>query len=281
MPFWMREATLQIGSKVYQMDDLYFEFEVPFEDSDTLQSATFKAYNLAESTRKGIKRGSVIILNAGYEGDIGAIFVGKVSACSHKHDKTNWITSITATAAMDEWLSSKVTKTYAKGSTGQEIVSDLLNIFGLEVGEFTLAVNKVYDRGLVCNGKVKDLLKQVVVNDCKSRFLIRTGSVIINDPSKGISNGLVLTPESGLLMSGDEVEETVIAVGSDSQKSTEAKDEEGNYVTRECLLNYHIGPADAVTVKSQSLNGKFVVVSGKHIGSPKGDWKTTIQMKPA
>ena len=273
MPFWMREATLQIGSKVYQMDDLYFEFEVPFEDSDTLQSATFKAYNLAESTRKGIKRGSVIILNAGYEGDIGAIFVGKVSACSHKHDKTNWITSITATAAMDEWLSSKVTKTYAKGSTGQEIVSDLLNIFGLEVGEFTLAVNKVYDRGLVCNGKVKDLLKQVVVNDC--------GSVIINDPSKGISNGLVLTPESGLLMSGDEVEETVIAVGSDSQKSTEAKDEEGNYVTRECLLNYHIGPADAVTVKSQSLNGKFVVVSGKHVGSPKGDWKTTIQMKPA
>ena len=120
-----------------------------------------------------------------------------------------------------------------------------------------------------------------MVNDCKSRSLIRTGSVIINDPSKGISNGLVLTPESGLLMSGDEVEETVIAVGSDSQKSTEAKDEEGNYVTRECLLNYHIGPADAVTVKSQSLNGKFVVVSGKHVGSPKGDWKTTIQMKPA
>ena len=37
MPFWMREATLQIGSKVYQMDDLYFEFEVPFEDSHTLQ----------------------------------------------------------------------------------------------------------------------------------------------------------------------------------------------------------------------------------------------------
>ena len=174
-----------------------------------------------------------------------------------------------------------MTKTYAKGSTGKEIVSDLLNIFGLEVGEFTLAVNKVYDRGLVCNGKVKDLLKQVVVNDCKSRFLIRTGSIIINDPSKGISNGLMLTPESGLLMSGDEVEETVIAVGADSQKGADAKDEEGNFITRECLLNYHIGPADAVSVKSKSINGKFIVVSGKHSGSPKGAWKTTIQIKPA
>lgn len=71
MPFWMREATLQIGSKVYQMDDLYFEFEVPFEDSDTLQSATFRAYNLAESTRKGIKRGSAIILTPAMRGTLG------------------------------------------------------------------------------------------------------------------------------------------------------------------------------------------------------------------
>ena len=94
MSFWMREASLQIGSKKYSMDNLYFEFEVPFEDSDTIQTAKFKAYNLSESTRKGIKRGDVIILNAGYEGDVGAIFVGQVSACSHKHQNTEWITEI-------------------------------------------------------------------------------------------------------------------------------------------------------------------------------------------
>ena len=52
MSFWMREATLQIGGKVYGMDDLYFEFEVPFEDSDTLQSATFKVYIASGSSRK-------------------------------------------------------------------------------------------------------------------------------------------------------------------------------------------------------------------------------------
>ena len=281
MNFWMRAATLQIGGKRYGMDDLYFEFEVPFEDSDTLQTAKFKAYNLAESTRKSIKRGNVIILNAGYEGDVGAIFVGQVSACSHKHQNTEWITEISATAAMDAWLSSKVSKTYAKGSTAEEIVADLLNIFGLEIGECSLAVNKVYDRGLVCNGKVKDVIKRIVVNDCKSRFLIRTGSVIINDPAKGLSNGVVLTPQSGLLLSGNEVEETVVAVGSDSQKSASAKSEEGNYTTRECLLNYQIGPSELVTIQSQSLNGRFIVAKGKHTGSPKGAWKTTIEMRPS
>lgn len=281
MSFWMREASLQIGGKRYGMDDLYFEFEVPFEDSDTLQTAKFKAYNLAEATRKGIKRGDVIILNAGYEGDVGAIFVGQVSACSHKHQNTEWITEISATAAMDQWLSAKVSKTYAKGSTAKEIVSDLLNIFGLEIGEFTLAVNKVYDRGLVCSGKVKDELKKIVVNDCKSRFLIRTGSVYINDPASGLSNGIVLTPQSGLLFSGNEVEESVVAVGSDSQKSSSTKSEEGNYVTRECLLNYHIGPAEQITIQSKSLNGRFIVAKGKHSGSPKGNWKTTLEMRPA
>ena len=281
MSFWMREASLQIGGKRYGMDDLYFEFEVPFEDSDTIQTDKFKAYNLAEATRKGIKRGDVIILNAGYEGDVGAIFVGHVSACSHKHQNTEWITEISATAAMDQWLSAKVSKTYAMGSTAKEIVSDLLNIFGLEIGEFTLAVNKVYDRGLVCSGKVKDELKKIVVNDCKSRFLIRTGSVYINDPASGLANGIVLTPQSGLLFSGNEVEESVVAVGSDSQKSSSTKSEEGNYVTRECLLNYHIGPAEQITIQSKSLNGRFIVAKGKHSGSPKGNWKTTLEMRPA
>lgn len=281
MGFWMREASLQIGGKRYGMDDLYFEFEVPFEDSDTIQTAKFKAYNLSESTRKGIKRGDVIILNAGYEGDMGAIFVGQVSACGHKHQNTEWITDISATAAMDAWLSAKVSKTYAKGSTAQEIVADLLNIFGLEIGEFTLAVNKVYDRGRVCNGKVKDILKEIVVNDCKSRFLIRSGSVIISDPSKGISNGIVLTPQSGLLLSGNEIEETVVAVGSDSQKSADTKKEEGNFITRECLLNYHIGPAEQITMQSRTLSGRFIVARGKHVGSPRGVWKTTIEMRPA
>lgn len=263
------------------MDDLYFEFEVPFEDSDTLQTAKFSAYNLAESTRKSIKRGDVIILNAGYEGDVGSIFVGQVSSCRHKHQNTEWITEISATAAMDQWLSSKVSKTYAKGSTAKDIVSDLLNLFGIEVGYFELAINKVYDRGLVCNGKVKDQLIKIVVNDCKSRFLIRSGAVYINNPAKGIQNGLVLTPQSGLLISGQESEETVVAVGIDSQKSASAKSEEGNYVSRECLLNYHIGPAELVRVQSRSLSGTFIVASGKHIGSPKGNWKTTIELKPA
>ena len=153
MNFWMRQASIQIGSKRYSMDELYFEFDVPFEDSDTLQTATFKLYNLSESTRKAIRRDDVVILNAGYRDDVGVLFVGRLSSCKHEHASTNWITTITATAAMEAWLSKKVYKTYSAGSTAQDIVSDLLNIFGIEIGELSLKVNKTYDRGLVLQWK--------------------------------------------------------------------------------------------------------------------------------
>ena len=53
---WMRSATLQIGHNRYSMEDLFFEFEAPFEDSDQLPTASIKIYNMAEATRKGIKK---------------------------------------------------------------------------------------------------------------------------------------------------------------------------------------------------------------------------------
>ena len=36
------------------MDDLYFKFTVPFEDSEKLGTATIEAYNLSPATRNSI-----------------------------------------------------------------------------------------------------------------------------------------------------------------------------------------------------------------------------------
>ena len=205
--FWIRDATLQIGANKYTLGGLNFSFDIPFEDSDELCTATVQAYNLSAGTRSGIKKGHVVIINAGYEGDIGAVFVGKVAGLSHKKDTTDWITKITATVALDEWLSAQVNKTYKKSIKAKDLVADLLNIFGLEVGVFDLAINKEYPRGRVCKGKLKDVLREIIVSDCKSRMLIRpTGQIIINNPEDGANKGYLLSPGTGLLRSTDEVE---------------------------------------------------------------------------
>lgn len=204
MDFWLRSATLQIGGNRYSMDDLAFDFEVPFEDSDELTTATVNAYNLSANTRNSIKKGDPVIINAGYEGDLGVIFVGQVSGLSHKHSSTEWTTKITATEALDQWLTAQVNKTYTKSIKAKAMVQDLLNIFGIEVGTFELAIDKEYPRGRVCKGKLKDVLKEIVVSDCKSRFLIRCGKIIINNPTDGVNKGYLLSPETGLLRTDEE-----------------------------------------------------------------------------
>ena len=68
MDFWLRSATLQIWGNRYSMDDLAFDFEVPFEDSDELTTATVNAYNLSANTRNSIKKGDPVIITI--EGNI-------------------------------------------------------------------------------------------------------------------------------------------------------------------------------------------------------------------
>ena len=275
--FWKRAATLQIGSRRYDMSNLYFEFEVPFKDSDTLGTASITVHNLSESTRNEIVKGTPVILNAGYEGDVGVIFTGKVSRVVNEHSDTEWITKITGVEALEEWLSSEVNKTYAEGSTSSSIINDLLTMFGLEIGTMELVEDKTYSRGRVCKGKVKDVLKEIVTLDCKSRFLIRNGTVIISDPATGQDMGYELSASTGLLRADTETSDTETT----TNQTTQSKEEKTPTYTRRCLLNYHLNPADVITIKSQTLNGKYLLVAGSHKGKPDGDWVTEIEVKPA
>jgi CYTH domain-containing protein len=277
--FWIREATLQIGANKYSLDSLNFSFEIPFEDSEELTTATITAMNLSENTRNNIRKGHAVIVNAGYENDIGCILVGRVAGLSHKKDSTDWTTKIIATVATNEWLDAQVYKTYKQGIRAKDMVSDLLNIFGLETGNLELSDNKEYPRGRVCRGKIKDVLLEIVVSDCKSRMLIRpTGQIVINKPGTGVNNGYLLSQETGLLKSTDEYEVIPIETNLNTQVPFDEKEEE--LKTRASLLNYHIGPADIIKVESPSLNGRFMVVRGRHVGSHSGDWKTEMELRP-
>lgn len=279
MTFWKRAATLQIASQRYSLDNLTFEFEVKFEDSPKLCTADVKVYNLSEATRNGIEKGTQIIINAGYQQDIGVIFVGQTATVNHERSGTDWITTIKAVSSLKEWMTTLVNKTYQRGCKAKDVVADLLNIFGVEVGEFDLKENKQYASGLVCRGKIKDLLQRIVVSDCKSRFLIKNNQVIINDPSKGIENGFLLTYSTGLLRTVADKNEQKIPTSLDTKKSQEQKDAESPSKKCECLLNYHFGVADKVVVQSMRINGTYRIVSGVHKGSRAGDWKSILELK--
>lgn len=281
MSFWMRSGTLQVGPFKYSLDELAFEFRVPFEDTEQLMVSEIKIYNLSAATRSSIKKNQPVIINAGYENDIGVIFVGKVSEMSSVHKGLEWITTIKATEAMGEWLYKKVSKTYKAGIDAMSILKDMLNIFGMEVSRIELAVNKKYPRGKVCNGPVRNILKSIVTSDCKSILIIRHSQIIIRDPTKGANLGVLLSPGTGLLMTNnEETDKTNIIAPQDTKKTAEQRSVEAKRFSRDSLLNYRIGPGDVIRIKDKSLNGNFVVKKGEHQGSRRGDWKTTVEVVP-
>ncbi len=280
MSFWIRDATLVLGSNKYTLDGLNFSFEVPFEDSDEPPVATVKVMNLSENTRNGIKKNDPVILNAGYRGDVGCILVGKVAGLKHKQANVDWTTTITVQPCADEVLNKLINKTYTENISAMAIVKDLLNIFGVEVGKCELSINKTYPRGRVCRGNLKQVLTEIVVSECKSRFIIRTtGQVYITKADDGINNGLTLSPTSGLLRSDEEKVAIPIETKSNSQKTGESRDDD-DHVSRSCLLNYGVATAEVVKIQSADLNGRFLVSKGKHTGGRTGDWKTSMELKP-
>ena len=101
MAFWIREATLVIGNKKYTLGDLDFKFSIPFDDSDEPPVATVTVTNLSANTRANIKKNDPVILNAGYEGDVGCILIGKVVGLKHKQSNTDWTSTLTVQPCAD------------------------------------------------------------------------------------------------------------------------------------------------------------------------------------
>lgn len=279
MAFWIRDATLVIGGNRYSLTGLDFSFEIPFENNAEPPVATIRVTNLSAGTRAGIQRNDPVILNAGYEGDLGCILIGKVVGLKHKQSAVDWISTLTVQPCADEVLGSLVNKTYKEGIMASVMIRDLLNIFGVEVVKFELTMDRGYPRGRVCRGKLKQILTEVIVNECKSQFIIwPTGQVYILKEDDGVNMGVMLTPATGLLRADEEKATIPLENDLNSQKTGGAREEDT--FPRSCLLNYRIAAAQIVGVQSADLNGQFVVVKGKHTGSRTGDWKTSMELRP-
>lgn len=276
MGFWLREANLTIGKKKYSASSFNFSFEVPFEATEELPVATITLTNLSAETRAGIKKDQKVILNAGYEGDVGCILVGNVVGLKHKQSATDWTTTVTVQPNADKVLKQRVNKTYKKNSKASVIVKDLLNIFGVEVGKFELEKDKTYSRGRVCKGKLINVLKEIVVNECGSRLItFPTGQLYIVK-KKDSGKVVKLNDGSGLLRSDEE--KVVFEVEKKQETGASGNDSE-KYTPRSCLLNHRIGPNTLVSIQSDSLNGKFTVMKGSHKGNRSNSWVTTMELR--
>lgn len=255
MKLWLRQIELTAGGKQFKNETheggFRIEFRVPFSTSENPDVSEIMIYNLSQESVSAIEAKAYVVLNVGYKGDIGNILSGKVEEISSKWDKVDKITTIKVSDGGFEWRSTRIQKTYAKGSTAKYIMQDLSSLLGLEVVEVNPKNDLTYQLGRTISGDVEKALKQLV-QDTESKMYIDKGKLYIRDKDKGTNIGFLLNSDTGLIGSPEKIEE-----------ENEKKEKIIKYNIK-CLLNHKITTDSIIQIESRNVNGTYRVENGSH-----------------
>lgn len=251
-----RQAEVILGDKKFHSDKFDFEFDVEFDDTPNLNHAEVTLYNLSNSTVNSIKNKMLVIINAGYEGDTGGVFVGAVYDMSTEWDNIDKLTTIKAVDASNQRGKLSVRRSYKKGIRASQIIADLCGMYGISIYAIDLPKDVQYRNGKNVNGKILTVLKGIA-SDCNAKFHITKGMAYFVSRKKGQDIRFVFNKDTGLLGSPEPFVE--------EDSNDEEKEVKGFNV--KALLNHRVQTDSIVEIDSKVVNGKYRVRGGRHIFS--------------
>lgn len=246
--YWMQKAEIIVANKKFTNDDFEIDFNVTFDDNPEPNISEVTIYNLSDNTITQLKKGANLILNAGYEGDVGTILLGSIEKQETGWEGVDKVTKLTVGEGSEQWLKAYVNKSYAPGITSKAILTDLAGMFGMELGELNLVKNLTYARGRSVSGMLQSVIRQVVA-ETGSKFHISQGKILIRPWDAGTETGFFLTSSTGLI---------------ESPQTFEQEGKTGYKV--KMLLNHRITVDSILQIESKTANGIFRVRKGTHTG---------------
>lgn len=256
----MQKAEILVAGKKFIKDDFEIDFLVNFDDDPEPNISHVMIYNLSDTTIALLKKGENIILNAGYQGDVGTILLGTIEKQETGWEGIDKVTKLTIGEGSEQWLKEYVNKSYAPGITSKAILADLAGMFGMELGELKLVNNLTYARGRSVSGMLQSVIRQVVA-ETGSKFHISQGKILIRPWEAGTETGFLLNSDTGLIESPQPFEE-----------ENNGKKVSGYRVRM--LLNHRITVDSILQIESKTSNGTFRVRKGSH----SGDFITEVEV---
>ncbi|SMB95330.1 conserved hypothetical protein [Desulfonispora thiosulfatigenes DSM 11270] len=260
MKLWKRKIEIITADKSFTNDNFEIDFKIDFDQDPEPNISEVKIFNLSDSTIESIRKDKTIILNAGYEGDVGSILIGGIAKVETSWEGVDKLIKLLVGDGSKEWYRTKVSNTYKAGITAKQILNDLTGIFGLEIGEITVADNIVYKNGRSVSGTLESAIRSIV-KDTKSKFYINHGKIYIRPWDEGTVTGFVLNADTGLIETPVPFEEEI-----------DGKMIFGYKV--KMLLNHRINIDSILKIESKTANGIYRVIKGSH----HGDFITNVEV---
>ncbi|MEK4113222.1 hypothetical protein MHH92_23430 [Paenibacillus sp. FSL M7-1414] len=243
----------------FSMADYNIEGVVPFDNDPLPNEAEIKIWNLSDTTLNNIKRNNVLMINAGYKGDIGVILHGYISQVATAWSGVDKITNIRVLDGYD--LSKRQVKeiAFAKNTLGSKIIKQMAAYIGLPIAQMDLNQDYRYQDGYSAKGAVTDIISKVC-KDCGTSCYINKGKLYVRSLRRGADDLFALNSDTGLI---------------GTPAAFEQSGAKGYNLSSQ--LQYRITTASAIDLKSRAWNGRLYVRSGSHTFSRTGDFKTDME----
>jgi hypothetical protein len=293
------------------------QFDVNKTSSCEPNTAKITVYNLNEEHRKLLQetfsgkpiQHHQVIVEAGYVGNRTQIFKGDIEhSWSSKHE-TDWVTTIEAGDGARSYKTARITKSYGKGITLIQVLTDVVKLFEVEPGNLLTKVGDnrrgliVFKRGVSINGQCAEILNKYL---CGAGFQwsIQDGQLLVLEPGEtakeeivvlNVGSGLIDSPELGVSDKEDTYMVTALHAQTPQEKAQQERlkrkiDDQNkkNGVEKskttilkvKSLLQGSIRPGKRIAVESAMISGFFKCEKVTHNGDTWGnEWYTTVEAR--
>ncbi|MCZ8518890.1 phage protein [Paenibacillus caseinilyticus] len=259
MPNFGRVVEVMVENMLFTLDKYTMEGTIPFDNDPLPNESEIRIWNLSPETIERIKRGSVLMINAGYWGDVGLILHGFVAKTLTRREGVDKITTIYVLDSEDLSSRKVADVAYTEGTLASYILREMAAQLGLPIAQFELNQDYRYEDGYTASGEVTDIISDVAA-DCGTSAYVNKGKLYIRNLRRGADDLFTLSPGTGLIGSPDPFEE-------DGFKG---------YTVRS-QLQYRITTASVIELKSRVFEGRVHVRSGSHKFSNTGDFSTEVE----
>lgn len=253
-----RKAEVIVEGWKVTYPELYLEAEINFKDDSEANMGMIKLYNLADKSIKKLKKGKLIQLNAGYEGDVGSLLAGVILNQTTNYDGTDKVTELIIGDGTEEWLNSTINKTWNTGITSDKIVETCANLLPFNFAGYETETIS-YPKGKTHSGTIKSLLEEVA-SDIGAKLHISRGFIYFRPPKESSIEIVNLNKDTGL-------------IGTPTISESEGE----TYYEVDSLLNYRLWTDNLVNIKSKTINGLYRIKGGTH-SIAGGDFITTMEV---
>lgn len=254
-----RVAEIMTGNMSFALSKYTMEGNIPFDNDALPNESELRIWNLAQTTINNIKRNGVLMVNAGYTGDIGLILHGRISVVRTRWEGVDKVTTINVLDSEDLSKREVTEIVFAKGTLASAIIKQMAGYIGLPVAQLTLNQDYRYQAGYTAKGKVTDIITEVC-KDCGTSCYINQGKLYVRNLRSGADAVFALSPATGLIGSPEYFEDNGI---------------KGYKI--QAQLQRRITTASVINLTCREWSGKLHVRSGSHKFSNTGDFITEVE----